>query len=401
MPSNSIVSSSCKWKDQLADMSTTSTNAAPSGHPSRADRPTSFSSADIPVPGGREEDWRFTPLRRVKPLFEVAEHKGTARVQVNGPEEVTVETVERSDQRLGKVLAPGDRTSVVAWEAFETATVVTIPAQTELGAPVTINVAATGETTAGHILIRAEKMSQGTVILLHSGPASFNETVEVRVEDAANLKVIAIHEWDRDALHASNHRVSVGRDASLEHLVVTLGGDLVRVSVDTEFTAPGGSMKLNGIYFADAGQHLEHRVFVDHSQPNCYSRVTYKGALQGEGARAVWIGDCLIGEDGDGTDTYELNRNLILSEGAKADSVPNLEIENGEIEGAGHASATGRFDDEQLFYLMSRGISAIDARRLVVRGFFAELIREIDSAEIRDHLLAAIEAELSDEAPAA
>ena len=111
-----------------------------------------------------------------------------------------------------------------------------------------------------------------------------------------------------------------------------------------------------GIYFVDGGQHLEHRVFVDHSQPKCFSRVTYKGALQGKDAHSVWIGDCLIREAADGTDTYELNRNLVLTEGAKADSVPNLEIENGEIEGAGHASATGRFDDEQLFYLMSRGV---------------------------------------------
>lgn len=376
-------------------------NAAVEGsHPSRADRPTSFSSKDIAVPNGREEDWRFTPLRRINTLFDADNYEGVPNVSVTGPKIVSVETVGRPDSRLGKVLAPGDRSSVIAWEAFREATIVTIPREAELDAPVIIDVAGSASTTqAGHILITGQEMSRATVIVRHSGPATLNETVEVRADDGASLKVVTIHEWDRDATHASNHRVSVGRDARLEHLVVTLGGDLVRVSVDTEFTGPGGEMILNGIYFVDAGQHLEHRVFVDHAQPDCYSRVTYKGALQGEGAHAVWIGDCLIQEPADGTDTYELNRNLILSEGAKADSVPNLEIENGEIEGAGHASATGRFDDEQLFYLMSRGISAVDARRLVVRGFFAELIRTIDSEEIRDHLLKVIESDLSEGQP--
>ena len=110
---------------------------------------------------------------------------------------------------------------------------------------------------------------------------------------------------------------------------------------------------------------------------NCRSRVTYKGALQGEGAHTVWVGDVLIRADAEGTDTYELNRNLVLTDGARADSVPNLEIETGEIAGAGHASATGRFDDEQLFYLQARGIPEDEARRLVVRGFFAELVQQI------------------------
>ena len=154
--------------------------------------------------------------------------------------------------------------------------------------------------------------------------------------------------------------------------MVTLGGDLVRVSPTVTFTDRGGDAELPGLYFADAGQHLEHRLFVDHAVPNCRSNVAYKGALQGEGAHTVWIGDVLIRAAAEATDTYELNRNLVLTDGARADSVPNLEIETGEIDGAGHASATGRFDDEQLFYLQARGIPEEAARRLVVRGFFHE-----------------------------
>ena len=169
----------------------------------------------------------------------------------------------------------------------------------------------------------------------------------------------------------------------------------MRLSPTARFAAPGGDVELLGLYFADAGQHQEHRLFVDHAQPHCKSHVTYKGALQGEGAHSVWIGDVLIRSAAEGTDTYELNRNLLLTDGARADSVPNLEIETGEIEGAGHASATGRFDDEHLFYLMARGIPETEARKLVVRGFFAEVINKIPAEALRERLGAAIEARLA------
>jgi Fe-S cluster assembly protein SufD len=149
-----------------------------------------------------------------------------------------------------------------------------------------------------------------------------------------------------------------------------------------------------GVYFADANQHLEHRPFVDHSQPNCKSRVTYKGALQGDKAHTVWVGDVLIRKEAEGTDTYELNRNLLLTDGARADSVPNLEIETGQIEGAGHASASGRFDDEHLFYLQARGINELEARRLVVKGFLNEIVQQIGIESIEDRLNKSIEEEL-------
>lgn len=351
------------------------------------------------MPRGREEDWRFTPIRRIRPLFDPADYdEGDAPLRVEAPEPVTVEVVGRDDERLGTVLEPGDRTAVVAWDRFRTATVVTVPDQAVLERPVFITVDDVQGVRAQHLVIDAGPLSEATVILSHRGGGSLNQTVEISAGDGAQLTVVSLQEWDDDALHASNQRMSLGRDSVLRHIVVSLGGDLVRLSADTDFRAPGGQLTMLGLYFVDAGQHLEHRVFVDHSQPDCYSRVTYKGALEGKDAHSVWIGDCLIGQDADNTDTYELNRNLVLSEGAKADSVPNLEIENGEIKGAGHASATGRFDDEQLFYLMSRGISQADARRLVVRGFFAELIDQIGVPEVESHLMEAIEAELAAQA---
>ena len=370
-------------------------------HSSRADRPTSFDVADIPVPRGREEDWRFTPIRRIAPLFDPASYdEGDAPVRVDAPQGVDVEQVDREDQRLGTVLAPGDRTAVVAWDRFRTSTVVTVPEGVQVEEPILVHIDGVQGTRAQHLMIRAGALSSATVIVSHTGSpdAALNQTAEVEAGEGAQLGVVSLQEWDDTVVHASNHRVAIGRNAKVRHIVVSLGGSLVRISADTDFRGPGGELTMLGLYFVDAGQHLEHRVFVDHSQPDCYSRVTYKGALEGKDAHSVWIGDCLIQEAADNTDTYELNRNLVRSEGAKADSVPNLEIENGEIRGAGHASATGRFDDEQLFYLMSRGISEADARRLVVRGFFAELISQIGVPVVESHLMESIEAELAAQA---
>ena len=370
---------------------------APVAHSSRGDRPTSFLLSDIAVPHGREEDWRFTPMRRIEKLFETQNFESESLgVRIDAPEEVLVEEVTRDDQRLGSVLAPGDRTSVVAWNAFTSAQIVTVPKKTELSAPIMIDIDGDELTRVQHLALRVESQSVATIVMNHrgGGKGALNQTVEIEAGDASDLTIVSIQEWDDEFLHASNHRIAIGRDAKVRHIIVTLGGDLVRICSDTDYRGPGGELTMLGLYFVDSGQHLEHRVFVDHSQPNCYSRVTYKGALQGKDAHSVWIGDCLIREAADGTDTYELNRNLVLSEGAKADSVPNLEIENGEIIGAGHASATGRFDDEQLFYLMSRGIAEADARRLVVRGFFAELIEQIGVPQVQEHLMNAIEKEL-------
>ena len=168
----------------------------------------------------------------------------------------------------------------------------------------------------------------------------------------------------------------------------------MRHDTTATYAGPGGSAELFGLYFADAGQHIEHRLFVDHNEPRTRSNVLYKGALQGQDAHSIWIGNVLIRPEAEGIDTYELNRNLLLTDGARADSVPNLEIKTGEIEGAGHASATGRFDDEQLFYLRTRGIPEEVARRLVLRGFFAEMINRIGVPVVGERMLAAIEAEL-------
>jgi Fe-S cluster assembly protein SufD len=237
-------------------------------------------------------------------------------------------------------------------------------------------------------------LASATLILDHRGSATYADNVELSVADGASLSVVSVQDWADDTVHLSHHHARLGRDARISHTVVTFGGDVVRIVPSVAYTGPGGDAELNGLYFADAGQHMEHRLFVDHAMPNCRSRVLYKGALQGEGAHSVWIGDVLIGAEAIGTDTYEYNRNLVLTDGARADSVPNLEILTGEVVGAGHASANGRLEDTHLFYLMARGIPYEEARRLVIRGFFGELVEKIKVPELRERVAAAVEAEL-------
>ena len=369
--------------------------ATPLPGDSRGNRLTSYDVADFVIPNGREEEWRFTPLDRLRHLHEDdGPGDGKVLVEVDAAPEVSVETVGRDDARLGQAGVPGDRVAARAYSVFERATVITVPKETQASRPTVVSLRGDGGTAFGHVLIELRAFAKAVVVLDHSGSATYADNVEILVGDSASLTLVSVNDWADDAVHVSQQSIKVGRDAKLKSIVITFGGDVVRIAPEARFAAPGGDVEMLGLYFADAGQHLEHRLFVDHAVPQCRSNVTYKGAVQGDEAHTVWIGDVLIRKAAEGTDTFELNRNLLLTDGARADSVPNLEIETGEITGAGHASATGRFDDEQLFYLQSRGIPADEARRLVVRGFFADVINQIGIPEVQERLLAAVEAEL-------
>ena len=380
-------------------------NPAPTNPaPTKGELFASFDVDAFEVPGGRDEIWRFTPLRRLRGLHDGSAHAtGAARIDVAEHPGVRSETVRRGDERIGQAGIPADRVAAQAFSSFNTATLVTVGRDTQVADPVTVTVTGPGEGAVayGHLQIRVDELAEAVVIIDHRGSGTYADNVELIVGDAARLTVVWIADWADDMVHVSAQHARLGRDAVLRHVAVTLGGEVVRMSATVRFTAPGGDAELLGLYFADDGQHLESRLLIDHAQPNCRSNVLYKGALQGDptsrrpDAHTVWVGDVLIRAQATGTDTFEVNRNLVLTDGARADSVPNLEIETGEIAGAGHASATGRFDDEQLFYLRSRGIPEEEARRLVVRGFFGGIISQIAVPEIRERLTSAIEHELA------
>lgn len=377
------------------------------GVPVDANKGDQFSSYDVDafeVPSHSDEIWRFTPLKRLRGVHDGSAFAASGSLTTHVEEQpgVRVESVPMDDPRVGEAGAPRDRVAAQAYCSTESATVLTVAAETEVEGRVLVTVDGPGEglLAYGHLQIRLEPFARATVVVDQRGSGTVAENVEFVVGDSARLEVVCVQDWADDAVHLAGHHLVTGRDATIVYTGVTFGGELVRVCPVARFAAPGGDITLNGLYFVDDGQHLEHRLLVDHAVPNCRSEIMYKGALQGDpesdlpDAHTVWIGDVLIRAEAEGTDTYELNRNLLLTDGARADSVPNLEIETGEIVGAGHASATGRFDEEHLFYLQSRGIPEDAARRLVVRGFFGEIIARIGVPEVRERLTQAVEDEL-------
>jgi len=359
----------------------------------RSGRFKSVNVADFGPVTGREAVWRFSPVAKFTDLT-AGDLDGSAyEVSSTDAPGISVDWVGRDDERIGLAGTPEERASANAWTAFERALAITVSG--EEAKEITVSRAGLGSGPRGaHTIIEAKPFSRGVVILQNTGDARITENVEIILGESANLTVVSLQEWNDGAVQLANHFASVGRDARLKHVVVSLGGSIVRVNPSVHLAGAGSDTELLGLYFADAGQHLEQQVYVNHDAPHSRSRVTYKGALQGQGARTVWIGDVLIGRTAPGTDSYEQNRNLVLTEGTRADSVPNLEILTGDILGAGHASATGRFDDEQLFYLQSRGITEDEARRLVVRGFLSEILQQIGSPALEERLQGAIEAEL-------
>ena len=356
----------------------------------------SFDLADHPVPNGREEVWRFTPLRRLRGLLDGAPSAARLNRQDNAPAGVTRSTLDAAGVAALNVPAPVDRPSALAVERSGGAVVYDIAAGAELTEPLVIELNGDDATATvyGQIIFRIGANASATVVLRHTGSVRYASSVSLLVGDGVKLNFVGLQDWASDAVHLGHIGLRIGRDAQVRTVAVSLGGDLVRLVETAEYDGPGGELEQFGLYFVDAGQHIEHRLFVDHNQPKTRSRVDYRGALQGQGAHSVWVGDVLIRKVAEGINTYESNKNLVLTDGCRADSVPNLEIETGQIEGAGHSSTTGRFDDEQLFYLRSRGIPEDEARRLVVHGFFMDIIRRIGVAEVEERLLAAVEKEL-------
>ena len=369
----------------------------------KGDLYSSFNVEDFEVPGGRDEVWRFVSLRRLRGL-----HNGQfapqapAQITVDAPSEVTVEQVALDDDRVTAAGAPVDRIAAQAWTSSENATLVSVPANVELNDTITITVTGAGAdvTTFGTIVVETGANSGATVLVRYEGSGTHADNVNWVIGEGSRVNAVIDANWDLDAVHVGQQAIVVKRDATLRHHVATFGGEVVRISPRVSFEAPGGDAELTGVYFADAGQYIENRLLVDHGVPNCRSNVLYKGALQGDKAsglpeaRTCWVGDVLIRAEAQGTDTYETNRNLVLTDGARADAIPNLEIETGEIAGAGHAATVGRFDDDQLFYLRSRGIREEDATRLIIRGFFNEVLNQIPIESVREDLIARVAGEL-------
>ena len=357
----------------------------------------SYQLADHPVPTGREEVWRFTPLKRLRGALDDQPSTGRLAWKLDVPPGVVVSEIPTDEAIALGGVAPVDRPAALAVGLGNGATLIDVAPDTVVERPLVVHLSGSSvdEQVWGHVVVRIGTGSDATIVFEHTGSARYTAITQVVVGDNARLNLASLQLWDDDAVHTAQVGTRIGRDARVRCFQASLGGDLVRMAETAEYDGPGGELEMYGLYFVDAGQHIEHRLFIDHNTPRTRSLVDYRGALQGQGAHSVWIGDVLIRKEAEGIETYESNRNLVLTDGCRADSVPNLEIETGEIVGAGHASTTGRFDDEQLFYLGTRGIPEDEARRLVVHGFFADIVRRLGVPEIESRLLGAVETELA------
>lgn len=341
---------------------------------------------DFDIPLGREEEWRFTPIKKLQDFFEV-QSWGSQGAEIS--EYVSV--VPLSDPRLSASWLPTNRPSAVAYAAVQQAILVDIPRETTVTEPIVVNVTSSMLNNYAHIEVRAGTFSQSQVVIIHDSQVNVSGSIVVTVGDSAELTLMSVIDAQAPVRQHWNWSTEVHRDSRFTGLSISLGGEVVRIVPTITYKAPGGSAEMLGAFLLQDHQFQEHRIMVDHTEPHCVSNVIYKGALSGQEAHSVWVGDVIVRREATGIETYELNRNLLLDDGPRADSVPNLELETGDVVSAGHASATGRFDDEQLFYLQARGIPETVARQLVVRGFFVDVLNKLNDPVLSEDLMRRIE----------
>jgi Fe-S cluster assembly protein SufD len=298
-------------------------------------------------------------------------------------------------------LVPFDRTKFTALHAaFRTGgTFVYVPRDTAIELPIQAltYLDADGAAIFPHTLLIVDAGSEVTFIDRYVSPdlgrAFSNAITEIYVGDGAHVRYAAIQEWGSGVTHLGIQRATVGRDATLRTLNIGFGASLARAEAETVLAEPGGFSEMLGVFFADEEQHFDHRSIQDHVAPNCTSDLLYKGALR-DHSRAVYSGWVHVRPDAQKTNAMQTSRNIVLSEHAKADAIPNLEIEANDVR-CGHAASVGPVDEDAIFYLMSRGIPRAEAERLIVSGFFQEVLDRVTIDEVREGAEKAIQDELA------
>jgi Fe-S cluster assembly protein SufD len=297
-------------------------------------------------------------------------------------------------------LVPTDRTLFTALHgAFRTGgTFLYVPPDVAVEMPLqTLTyLDAEGAAVFPHTLLIADRGSEVTFIDRYASPdltrALSDAIAEIVVGDGAHVRYASIQEWGTGVTHLGVQRARVGRDADFRSLAVGFGASLARAEAETVLAEPGGFSEMLGVFFADETQHFDHRSVQDHVAENCSSDLLYKGALR-DHSRAVYSGWVHVRPGAQKTNAMQTSRNMVLSESAKADAIPNLEIEANDVR-CGHAASVGPVEEETLFYLQSRGIARDEAERLVVTGFFQEVLDRVALEEVRTGAELAIQEEL-------
>jgi Fe-S cluster assembly protein SufD len=300
-------------------------------------------------------------------------------------------------EHLGSVLGTATKFDALSLAAFTGGAFVHVPGGVALDEPIAVSVHATSDgALLPRVLVVAGDGARAAVLVDHAGAgtATVVEAVEVVAGPGARVDLVTAQEWGDGVDHVGAHKASVRRDATYRHLEITLGGRTVYLRPDVALDEQGAHGELLGVYFTDEGQHFEHRSLIHHNASRTTSESVYKGALQGH-SRAVWYGNIRIEAHAKATSSDETNRNLILSDGARADSIPFLEILTSDVIGCGHHSSVGQLDEQQLFYLEARGIPRPQAVRMLVFGFFAEVADRVDLPGVSETVLAEISEEIA------
>jgi len=377
----------------------------------------------LPLPDTTEEAWRFTDLRGFDPdtftaepekgLFQTEsmlpelEVAGWAEVSETGirvhsvpaVEGVRFEALDENDPRLYSIVGWDEKFAAHNAALWQHGLLVHVPKGVELEQPLYVRIANSvpGGSIFWRLLVVAEEGARFTLIEEYASAmpdlsAYTNAVAELFVEQAAKLEYVSIQNLSRETWHFATHHARVGRDAQLDWVAGGFGSKKGKIRIQNDLSGPGATSRVTGAYFADGEQHLDYDTFQEHIAPSTESDFAFKGALR-ETARAVWRGMIRVEPDAQKTNAYQENRNLLLSPDAHADSIPGLEIMANDVR-CTHGATLGRVNREELFYLMARGLSRAEAERLIVRGFFQDVLDRIELEPVREALGNALEARI-------
>jgi Fe-S cluster assembly protein SufD len=372
----------------------------------------------LPLPSTSEEAWRFTDLAGFDPESFSAEGEPhvpamALDIGVSGLATVTEAGVEIERAPDGVTFAPLPEEHVklyglVGWDEkfaahnaamWKHGLLVHVPAGVELGEPLYVRIAnaVEGGSLFWRLLVVAGEGSKFSLIEDYSSAradlASYsNAVVELYVEQGAKLEYVSLQNLSQETWHFASHHARVERDAELDWVAGGFGSKKGKIRIQNDLAGPGATSRVTGAYFADGTQHLDYDTFQEHMAPNTESDFAFKGALRDQSS-AVWRGMIRVEPDAQKTNAYQENRNLMLSPKAHADSIPGLEILANDVR-CTHGATLGRVDREQLFYLMARGLSRQEAERLIVRGFFQDVLDRIQLLPVREALGAALESRI-------
>jgi Fe-S cluster assembly protein SufD len=373
----------------------------------------------LPLPTTQDESWRFTNLAGFDPdafgangatavadapgMLEL-EAAGVVRVSAAGleidrsPDGITFERLA-DHPRLGELVGTDEKFAAHNAALWEHGLLVQVPSGIVLEQPLFVRIVndVPGGSLFWRLLVIAEPASRFTVIEEYTSASPelegyVNAAVEIFVEGGAKVEYVSVQNVSTETWHFGTHHARVERDAELDWVAGGFGSKRGKIRIQNDLAGPGATSRVTGAYFADGTQHLDYDTFQEHMAPSTTSDFAFKGALR-DRSSAVWRGMIRVEEHAQKTNAYQENRNLLLSKDAHADSIPGLEILANDVR-CTHGATLGQVDREQLFYLMARGLSRQEAERLIVRGFFQDVLDRIELEPVREALGAALEARI-------